>query len=225
MHKGAGLLITVLFVLLTVGSQWEAQAGMYVCVDARGKTRYTNVVSNGNCRPLKTTVGISKRPGGGSISSSRTRSSLGRSASAVSYNQSIRRASRRHNVDPYLIMAVIKTESDFDQFALSKTGAQGLMQLMPETARELNVLNPFNPHENIDGGTRYLRRMLDLFDGNLRLSLAAYNAGPTLVGRLQKVPRIPETIRYVKKVLAHYKKYRGSVPQSTVRLAVSQDNR
>jgi soluble lytic murein transglycosylase-like protein len=122
-------------------------------------------------------------------------------------------------------MAVIKTESDFDQFALSKTGAQGLMQLMPETARELNVLNPFNPHENIDGGTRYLRRMLDLFDGNLRLSLAAYNAGPTLVGRLQKVPRIPETIRYVKKVLAHYKKYRGSVPQSTVRLAVSQDNR
>jgi soluble lytic murein transglycosylase-like protein len=83
------------------------------------------------------------------------------------------------------------------------------MQLMPGTARDLNVINPFDPRENIDGGVRYFRAILDSFDGNLPLSLAAYNAGPNLVKRCQRIPAIPETVDYVKRVLSYYKGYRG----------------
>jgi len=83
------------------------------------------------------------------------------------------------------------------------------MQLMPGTARDLNVMHPFDPSENIDGGVRYLRMILDAFDGNLALSLAAYNAGPNLVKRVQRIPAIPETVEYVRRVLYHYKGYRG----------------
>lgn len=223
MDKKAGLLAVAVFFCLTTVMAVTANAGMYVCVDAAGKTHYTNIINSSNCRPLQQRTGITKRPGGAEFTVRKSVQRRSSKARSMSYDQHIRRSSRRYDIDPYLIMAVIKTESDFDQFALSKAGAQGLMQLMPETARELNVRNPFNAFENIDGGTRYLRSMLDLFDGNLTLSLAAYNAGPTLVKRLQKVPKIPETIRYVKKVLTHYRAYRGSLPQSHVRLAVTQD--
>ena len=82
------------------------------------------------------------------------------------------------------------------------------MQLMPATARELRVLNPFNPQENIDGGTRYFRRLLNTFGGNVKLSLAAYNAGPGQVLQAKGVPPIPETIRYVNKVLRQYRVYK-----------------
>ena len=196
------------------------QAGMYVCMDASGKTSYTNMVTSNNCRPLRSRAGITKRPSVGqpsSWTSTTLRSRL--KGHSSSYDHHIRRSSKRYGVDPYLIKAVIKTESDFDSFALSKAGAQGLMQLMPGTAKELNVRNPFNPYENIDGGTRYLRNMLEIFNGNLHLSLAAYNAGPTLVKRLQRVPRIPETVRYIEKVMHHYKGYRGYLPQTQVHLA------
>ena len=192
----------------------KVQAEMYVCVDAAGKTSYTNMNTSSNCRPLRDKVGITKRP---SIQRRAWKTTTLRSrlqANSSSYDHHISRSSRRYDVDPFLIKAVIKTESDFDCYALSKAGAQGLMQLMPGTAKELKVRNPFNPYENIDGGTRYLRNMLDTFNGNLPLSLAAYNAGPTLVKRLQRIPRIPETRRYVKKVLRYYKSYRGSLPRS-----------
>ncbi|HID70550.1 MAG TPA: lytic transglycosylase domain-containing protein [Desulfobacterales bacterium] len=188
---------------------------MYVCVDVSGKAQYTNMNISTNCRPLSKRVGIIRRPGSSSrLSFSQPRTFRQRKQrKPSSYDHYISRSSRRYNVDPFLIKAVIKTESDFDCYALSKTGAQGLMQLMPATARELKVRNPFNPHENIDGGTKYLRNMLDIFDGNVPLSLAAYNAGPTLVKRLQRIPRIPETINYVRKVLGHYKGYRGYLPK------------
>jgi len=192
----------------------KIQAEMFVCVDAAGKVSYTNMNTSSSCRPLRDKIGITRRPSTQTRIWKTTTLRSRLQANSSTYDHHINRSSRRYDVDPFLIKAVIKTESDFDCYALSKAGAQGLMQLMPETAKELKVRNPFNPHENIDGGTRYLRDMLDIFNGNIPLSLAAYNAGPTLVKRLQKIPRIPETRRYVKKVLRYYNSYRGSLPQS-----------
>lgn len=221
MGKRAGFLSVLCGVMLVFSLQTELNAQIYVCVDSSGKAQYTNMNTSGNCRPLRKRATITKRPG----TSSRTRlATTFRERSkrnSSSYDHYISRSSRRYNVDPFLIKAVIKAESDFDCYALSKKGAQGLMQLMPATAKELKVRNPFNPHENIDGGTKYLRQMLDQFDGNVPLSLAAYNAGPTLVNRLQRIPKIPETVNYVKKVLGHYKGYRGYFPKSPVRLAAN----
>jgi soluble lytic murein transglycosylase-like protein len=114
----------------------------------------------------------------------------------------IQEAAQKYELAPELIKAVIKAESGFKVDAVSLAGAQGLMQLMPATAKELGVANPFDIRQNIDGGARYLRQMFDLFDGDARLALSAYNAGP---GNVQKyggdVP-FPETRRYVARVLA-----------------------
>jgi len=222
MGKNITFIPVVAALILIVALQSEVQAELHICIDAAGKKSYTNVITSGNCQPLRSRAGINRRPQAQSNSSPTTlRGRL--KGNSSSYDLHINRSARRYNVDPYLIKAVIKTESDFDCYALSKAGAQGLMQLMPGTAKELNVRNPFNPYENIDGGTRYLRNMLKIFNGNLQLSLAAYNAGPTLVKRLQRIPRIPETERYIQKVLRHYKGYRGSLPQSQVYLAGSKE--
>jgi soluble lytic murein transglycosylase len=124
--------------------------------------------------------------------------------------------SRQHRLDPALVSTVIKAESDFDPDAISRTGAIGLMQLMPETAERLEIRDPFDPEENIAGGARYLRYLLDRFNGNLPLALAAYNAGATRVEQYRTLPPIHETRRYVKKVLRFYRLFgERRVAQST----------
>jgi len=125
------------------------------------------------------------------------------------YDWIITDASRRFNVDPHLIKAVIKAESDFDSNAVSHKGARGLMQLMPETASDMKVQNPFNPEENILGGTRYLSLLLERFKDDKRLAIAAYNAGPKKVESYQGVPPYRETETFVKRVLLYYDQYKS----------------
>ncbi len=116
------------------------------------------------------------------------------------FEDHIRQAARQHGVNPQLIKAVILAESSGNPQAVSPKGAKGLMQLMDSTAAQMGVHNPLDPAQNILGGTRYLARLLDQFDGNLELALAAYNAGPTAVKKHGGIPPYPETRRYVQKI-------------------------
>ncbi len=177
---------TVIFMLatLTLLGAAPVRAAIYSFVDERGVIHLTNVPTDRRYRPLV------KR------------------ARRTAIEQHIQQASRRYGLDPLLIKAVIAVESSFDRWAVSAKGAKGLMQLMPETARDLAVDDPFDPAANIDGGARYLRQLLDVFDGDLSLALAAYNAGPNRVRELGRVPAIPETRHYVRRVLATYRRLR-----------------
>lgn len=119
----------------------------------------------------------------------------------------ISRYSRQHQLHPALIRAVIKAESDFNPLAVSRAGAVGLMQLMPQTAVRMDVRDLYDPEDNIGGGTKYLRQLLDRFRGNLPLALAAYNAGEHVVDRYRSLPPIDETRQYVRKVLRYYRTF------------------
>jgi soluble lytic murein transglycosylase-like protein len=123
------------------------------------------------------------------------------------FETAILSAAERHGVDAQLVRAVIKVESDFNAQARSHKGAQGLMQLMPDTARLHNVVNAYDPAENIDGGVRHLRLLLDQYRGDLQLTLAAYNAGSKAVDRYGGVPPFDETREYIRRVLSFYSRY------------------
>jgi len=123
------------------------------------------------------------------------------------FDHLIEEAARLYGVDFALIKAIIRAESDFDPRAVSRVGAMGLMQLMPQTARNLSVIDAFDPRENIDAGVRHFRELLETFRSDLKLSLAAYNAGKNAVLQFKSVPPYGETQRYVKKVLRFYQAY------------------
>jgi hypothetical protein len=133
------------------------------------------------------------------------------------YHSIILTKAETYDIDPSLIKAVIETESNWNSMAISTKGAMGLMQLMPGTASDMDVRNPFNPEENIEGGTRYLSYLLDRFKGDLTLALAAYNAGPNAVEKYGYVPPYSETRQYVSKVLSLYNGNNYASPQGRKR--------
>ena len=180
-----------------------AQAAIYTFVDQQGTVHFTNVPNDPRYKP-----GVI-RP------QFRRSSNASRGGDPRLYEEHIQRAASRYEMDPLLIKAVIKTESNFDCLAVSSKGAQGLMQLMPGTAADLNVWDPFDPKENIFGGTNYLCQMMTRFGGNIRLALAAYNAGPGRVEAAQGIPLIPETQQYVAKVLQHYRQMTAAASPSS----------
>jgi soluble lytic murein transglycosylase-like protein len=128
----------------------------------------------------------------------------GKSFSPQDIDAAIDQAASRHNVDPNLVRAVIKVESNFNPNAVSRTGAMGLMQLMPQTARSLNVVNPFDPQQNVDAGVRHLKKLMESYGGDVKLTLAAYNAGAGAVARSAGVPHYRETRNYVKRITQLY---------------------
>jgi soluble lytic murein transglycosylase-like protein len=123
------------------------------------------------------------------------------------FDDLIAAAAGRHNVDPALVKAVVQAESNFSPLAVSHAGAKGLMQLMDDTSRQLGVTNPFDPEQNIDGGARFLRQLLDRYSGDVSLALAAYNAGPGAVDRWGGLPPYSETQTYVPRVLGLREQY------------------
>ena len=136
--------------------------------------------------------------------------SRGYAVSSQQIDQAIDESAQRHGVDPNLVRAVIKVESNFNPRAVSSKGAMGLMQLMPQTARQLSVGNPFDPTQNVDAGVRHLRQLLDSFGGDVKLSLAAYNAGAGAVARNRGVPPYRETRDYVQRITRIYAEHGGA---------------
>lgn len=125
------------------------------------------------------------------------------------YGSIINQASKKFSLEPSFVKAVIKAESGFDHKAVSSKGAQGLMQLMPDTANEMAVDDPYNPQQNIFGGARYLSKLMERFNNNMEFALAAYNAGPERVDEYNGIPPFKETRKFVKRVLSYYKQYKS----------------
>ncbi len=132
----------------------------------------------------------------------------GKMGAQVKFADAINAAASEHHVHPALVAAVIHAESNFNPRAQSPVGAKGLMQINPPTQRHLKLRNVYDPRQNIDAGTRYLRELMNRFGGNLRMTLAAYNAGPGAVKKYAGIPPYRETRRYVKKVMKHYHTYK-----------------
>ncbi len=204
----------------------SATAGLYTCLNERQELVFTNAPKGERCQavedlPRGSLARMNSSGGGGARGLSSRQFMLGdmgnvwegkrrSSRDEGMFDHLIAEAAGRYRLDPLLIKAVIRAESDFDTAACSRSGARGLMQLMPGTARDMRVANVHDPRQNIDGGARYLRVLLDTFAQDLPLSLAAYNAGPERVLESRGIPPISETQRYVRKVLQLYRTYNVS---------------
>ncbi len=191
--------LVIFFCLFSLTS--PSSAGIYRYVDENGVIHFTNCPRDPK---FKLYIRESKEDVGDDNNSS----SVSYIKDSNQYDSLISEFSRKYQVDFALIKAIIRAESGFNPLATSRKGAKGLMQLMPETAQRVNVSNVFNPRENIEGGVRHFKYLLSLFNNDLRLSLAAYNAGENIVGELRSIPPYRETVDYVKRVLSFYQSYR-----------------
>ncbi len=192
-------------------------ADMYRCEGPGGELHFTNVRTPGmRCRVLVRESGGAgrSRPAGAAASSPRRpAASTGGPVDEGRYRRFdpyIAEAAQLYQLPPAFVRAVVKVESDFNPRVVSHVGAMGLMQLMPRTAQSMGVRDPFDPRQNILGGTRYLRVLANLFGGDLVLTIAAYNAGEGAVMRYRGVPPYDETRRYVRRVLTHYYAFRNA---------------
>jgi soluble lytic murein transglycosylase-like protein len=167
-----------------------ADAPVYGYIDPMGQVSLTNVPTNERVTAL------------------RHKTSYHSGVANLEVKQAVIRAAQQHHVQPALLLAVMKAESSFNPIAVSKAGAVGLMQLIPETAIRHGVRNLYDANDNITGGAKHLRYLLNRFHGNIRLALAAYNAGEHKVDRYGQIPPYKETQDYVKKVLVYYRSYK-----------------
>jgi soluble lytic murein transglycosylase len=168
------------------------EADIYRYVDSNGTIHFTNTPTTPRYQLFK---------------KSKTKRRVG-AINTAQYDHLIKEISKQYRINPALVKAVIKAESNFDPYAVSKKGARGLMQLMPATMKDLQVYNPFHPRDNINGGVKFLKQLLERFNNDLSLSLAAYNAGPNAVEQYEAIPPYAETQHYVKKVLNYFDRYR-----------------
>lgn len=176
-------------IILILGFSANSMADIYKFVDIDGVIHFTNVPVDARFKALGWEEEFEHYIG--------------------AYEAVIQKMAARYNVEPALIKAIIKAESNFDPSALSRKGAIGLMQLMPATAVDLNISDPHNPHQNIEGGTKYLRNLTGLFGSDLRLVIAAYNAGENAVIKYGRtIPPYKETRNYVKRVTTYLASYR-----------------
>ena len=197
------LFCTVITIFICIPS---AGADIYVFKDNSGVRHFTNVPASPKYRLyLKSTPN--------KYFEFRLGEKISTNLDPDQYDHLILKASLLHAVDFSLLKSIIKVESNFDCYAVSHKGAKGLMQIMPQNFTFLNIRNPFDPEENIMGGTLYFKQMMEKFN-RIELALAAYNAGPTAVDKYNGIPPISETKGYVKKVMSHYKDMSGNKKKS-----------
>lgn len=193
--KGTRITVAIVAAASWLLTASPSRAQIETTVDGHGKTVYVNEDSHPNHR-------------GGTISSPSASSAASKLEMLTPPPEKLERIAReaaeRHQVDPALVKAVIATESGWNPHAVSNRGAMGLMQLVPGTAERFGVGNPYDPAQNVEGGTRYLKSLLDRYNGDVTKSIAAYNAGEHAVDATNGVPHIPETQRYVRKVTNAY---------------------
>jgi len=187
-----GIFFLALFYSLAVAL--PVQADIYRYIDENGVMHFTNTPTS-SIQTYRIFV--------------KEKTRITRWHSTEKYDDLISDASERTGVAFPLLKAIIKAESDFDPYAVSKKGATGLMQIMPQNFEPLGIEDPFDPWQNIDAGARYFKQMYDRFKGKLSLSLAAYNAGPTAVDRYKTIPPYEETEEYVRRVMKYYYNYKN----------------
>ena len=195
----------IILVLICLTSQNITADKTYVYEEIDGTVWYTNVAPKAQDTARFQLLAIKGRPPATRSCKGMTQTRLRLRARDI--ESTIARIASEFKVDAKLVKAVVRNESCFDSMAISRAGAQGLMQLMPPTAKELGVLDPFNTEQNLRGGVQYLKMLIDRYDNNIALALAAYNAGPGAVAKYDGVPPYRETERYIERVMKTYREY------------------